>query len=67
MSLPKGERGRQILQWRKAMRHTQLSLAIAIGTNPETVSSWERGISEPLPVFFSLVKKLYEESCGAVS
>jgi transcriptional regulator with XRE-family HTH domain len=44
---------------REAMGHTQLSLAVAIGCNPMAVSKWERGVCEPLPVFFKAVNALY--------
>lgn len=61
----KGERGRQIKLMREAMGHTQLSLAVAIGAHPMTLSKWEREVAEPLPVFFNAVKGLYAAHCQA--
>ena len=65
MSGQKGERGRLIRQWRVEMRHTQLSLATALGVGSTTVSRWERGTSEPLPIYFRMVENLHAEHCKA--
>lgn len=52
---------RQIREMRVAMCHTQLSLAVAIGSHPMTVSRWERGLARPHPVFFNAIRDTYIE------
>lgn len=43
----------QVKAWRIRLKHTQLSLALALGVHPQTVSKWERGLKKPHPVFFN--------------
>lgn len=58
MTAPDGL-ARQIREMRVAMKHTQLSLALAIGAHPMSVSKWERGRAVPHLVFFNAIRDLY--------
>lgn len=54
--------GLQIRKMRKRMKHTQRSLAAAIGVHPMTVSQWERGLKKPHRVFMQSIINLYQET-----
>lgn len=59
--------GQQVREMREAMRHTQLSLAMAIGVHPMTVSYWERDVKKPHPVFLAAIRRLHDDHQGAAA
>lgn len=46
--------------YRLALGHTQRSLAAFLGVHVVTVSKWERGLSNPHPVFFKALSRLQQ-------
>lgn len=48
----------QIRAARVRMKHTQASLAAAIGVHSMTVSKWERGTARPHRVFIEAILRL---------
>lgn len=44
--------------YRLALGHTQRSLSVFLGVHVVTISKWERGLSNPHPVFFNALKQL---------
>lgn len=48
----------EIRSLRKALGMTQEQFARAVGVSLMTVSRWERGVYEPLPVFVGRIEEL---------
>ncbi len=50
------EFGKRLRAWREKQGKTQLEVAVASGTTPQTISEWESGrLSRPLEILAGLI------------